>query len=158
MADENYIQLYRPLIHSQLRVPRSRIRPNNIYRLATYKTVEGEMKRLSGLNETLLFVTGLFEGNIYGLKLNNIMPRFFFQWSQKIVTNTDVLQEEDDIISFSKLTEVRDLRGQFLYENYIRENPILEKPKIPFRTYKLSGIQYISEVYLKKDVLELYYG
>jgi len=158
MAEPNYTQLYKSLIKQEKRIPRSDIGTNNVYRISTYKDVEGDIRRLSGDSSVLFFVSGKFEGKLYGLKMSLIKPQDFFRWSKDIITHEEVLEEDRELIKLDELAEPRDTRGEYMYNKFIKTSSVLKKPKIPFRTYKTSGIRYVSEVYFKKTTLELYYG
>lgn len=160
MAEDrrNFSGEYRQFIQKESRISRTIIKPNNIYRISTYKYSDGKTRSLRGLDETLIFVTGIYKKTIYGLKLSKLKPNFFFEWSKKIVRETDILNEDTELISFSKLSPPFDMTGDRFYRTYIKDSSLLKKPQIPYRSYKLEGIKYVSEVYLKKEILEQYYA
>lgn len=160
MAEDkrNFSLEYRPFISKESRISRTLIRPNNVYRISSYKYVDGETRSLRGLDETLLFVTGIHKKVIYGLKLSKLKPEFFFKWTKGIVTQTDVLSEDVELVSFSKLSPPIDMTGDRFYRIHIKHSSLLKKPQIPYRSYKLEGIRYVSEVYFKKEILEEYYA
>jgi len=155
---QNFSREYKKFIQTESRVSRTLIQPNNVYRLSSYKNVDGETRSLRGLDETLIFVTGIYKKNIYGLKLSKIKPSFFFEWSKKIVREPDVLNEDTELVHFSKLSPPFDMTGDRFYRTYVKDSSLLKKPQIPFRSYKLEGIRYVSEVYFKKDILKTYYA
>lgn len=159
MADrQNYILRYRKLIEKEQRVARNSIKPNNVYRMSTYKYVEGNTERLQGDNSTLLLVSGIYEGKIYGLKISYLKPEIFFKWAEEIVTENKVFQEDKKLISFNELAPSRDRKGERLYNEHIKNNSLIKKPDIPFRSYDRNGIRYISEVFFNREILESYYG
>lgn len=160
MAEDktNFSKGYKKFIEKEKRISRAMISPNNVYRISTYKYSDGETRTLRGLDETLIFVTGVYKKTIYGLKLSKIRPTIFFEWGKKIVQEKEVLKEDTELISFSTLSPPLDITGDRFYKAYIKNSAVLKKPQIPFRSYKLGGIKYVSEVYFKKNILESYYA
>lgn len=155
---QNHIRLYRPLIEREVRISRNLLKVNNLYRISTYKDVDGNSKRYSGSEGNLFFVTGIYERKLYGLKVSLIKPQFFFEWFNELVESKSPILESNKMISLNELAPSSDIRGTNTYNNLIKNNPKLEKPQIPYRVYKLDGIKYISEVFIKKSTLEMYYG
>ena len=51
-----------------------------------------------------------------------------------------------------------DVGGNRIYDTYIKNNREFVAKGAAFRTYTLDGIQYATEVFLKKNILEQYYG
>ena len=51
-----------------------------------------------------------------------------------------------------------DIGGNRIYDTYIKNNKEFVAKGAAFRTYKLEGIQYTTEIFLKKNVIEQYYG
>ena len=160
MAEDrrNFSLEYKPYIFKESRISRTLIRPNNVYRISTYKYADGKTRSLRGLDETLIFVTGIYKKTIYGLKLSKLKPEFFFEWTKKIVRDTNVLNEDVELVEFSTLSPPYDLSGDRFYKTYVKDSGLLKKPEIPFRSYKLEGIRYVSQVYFKKEILESYYA
>jgi hypothetical protein len=155
---QNFSQEYKKFIKKESRISRTQITPNNVYRISTYKYSDGKTRSLRGMDETLIFVTGMYKKTIYGLKLSKLKPNFFFEWSKKIVTEKDILNESNQLIKFSELSPPIDMTGDRFYKQYIKNSGLLKKPQIPYRSYKLEGIRYVSEVYFKKEILESYYA
>ena len=155
---ENYSRLYKGAIDTELRIKNTQITPMNAYRISTYIYSDGQTRSLRGVDETLIFVTGVYKKTIYGLKLSKLKPNTFFEWTKKIVKQKDILNEDTNLISFSQLSPPFDMTGDRFYHNYIKNSGLLKKPQIPFRSYKMEGIRYVSEVYFKKEILESYYA
>jgi hypothetical protein len=155
---QNFSRQYKGFIKQESRISRTQISPNNVYRLSTYKYSDGKTRTLRGEDETLIFVTGVYKKTIYGIKLSKIKPEIFFEWGQTIITEKDVLNEDNELVKFSQLSPPMDVTGDRFYKNYIKTSKLLKKPQIPYRSYKLEGIRYVSEVYFKKDILESYYA
>ena len=155
---QNFSRQYKKFIKQESRISRTQITPNNVYRLSTYKYSDGKTRTLRGEDETLIFVTGIYKKTIYGIKLSKVRPETFFEWGQTIITEKDVLNEDNELVKFSQLSPPMDVTGDRFYKNYIKTSKLLKKPQIPYRSYKLEGIRYVSEVYFKKDILESYYA
>ena len=160
MADtiQNYSREYKKFIEKESRISRTLISPNNVYRISTYASADGDIRSLRGADETLIFVTGVYKKTIYGLKISKLKPKFFFEWTKKIVNKPDVLNEDNNLVSFSQLSPPLDSTGDRFYRTYVKDETLLKKPQIPFRSYKLEGLRYVSEIYFKKSILESYYA
>lgn len=155
---KNFSKEYKKYITKEQRVPRTAISPNNVYRISSYETSAGEVRTLNGYDETILFVTGVYKRVVYGVKLSRVRPDLFFEWTRTVIKQTNVLEEEKELISFSELSPPIDLTGDRFYRNYIKNSGFLKRPAVPFRSYKLDGIRYASEIYFKKSILESYYA
>lgn len=154
----NYIRRYEVAIDTERRIARASLSANNVYRISTYKYTGGRTERLSGDKRTLLFVSGIFEGKVYGIKISYLKPETFFEWAKDVVTDTKVFEDDKKLISFNDLVPVKEKKGERMYNQHIKENNLIKKPQIPYRTYDIKGIRYISEVFFKKEILESYYG
>src|SRR6056300_662728 len=137
---QNFSRQYKKFIKQESRISRTQITPNNVYRLSTYKYSDGKTRTLRGEDETLIFVTGVYKKTIYGIKLSKIKPEIFFEWGQTIITEKDVLNEDNELVKFSQLSPPMDVTGDRFYKNYIKTSKLLKKPQIPYRSYKLEGI------------------
>ena len=51
-----------------------------------------------------------------------------------------------------------DKGGNRIYDSFIKNNVDFVAKGAAYRTYNLDGIQYATEVFLKKNILEQYYG
>lgn len=155
---QNFSRQYKQFIQKEERISRTLIEPNNVYRISTYKYSDGKTRSLRGVDETLIFVTGIYKKTIYGLKLSKLKPNYFFEWGKKFINQPDVLNEDKALIEFSELSSIQDVTGDRFYNTYVKNSGILKKPQIPFRSYTVSGIKYVSKVYFKKEILESYYA
>lgn len=153
----NYASQYRTFIDVGGRVPKNKIQPYGIYKLSTYKYVDEGRKTLRGSEETLIFVTGIYEKKVQALKLSNIPPVKFLRWFKNVANNTYV-DDGLDIIPLYSFEKPMDIGGNKIYDTYIKNNREFVAKGAAFRTYKLEGIQYTTEVFLKKNVIEQYYG
>ena len=150
---------YTPFIEKEVRAPRSSIQPMNIYRISSYKTVEGKLKSMGGSQSALVFVIGLHpnpltEKQINCLKISEIEPNDFLRWLKRIVDP----RKKDNIDEHKHLSELlirSDKTGQKLFEQYVKPSGIVyKKSNSIYRTYDLGGIRYAQEVHFNKDILK----
>ena len=153
----NYASQYRTFIDIGGRVSKGSIQPYGLYKLSTYKYVDEGRKTLRGSEETLIFVTGIYQKKVQALKLSNIPPVKFLRWFKLVANNKyeDIGIDRIPLYSFQK---PMDIGGNRIYDTYIKNNREFVAKGAAFRTYTLDGIQYATEVFLKKNVLEQYYG
>jgi len=153
----NYSSQYRQYIKTGGRVSKGDIQSYGIYKISTYTYVDEGRKSLKGSDETLIFVTGIFDKKISALKLSNIEPLKFLNWFKKLASNEYDKTDSENVGLYEVVTPM-DSGGNRIYDSYIRNNKDFVAKGAAYRTYKLDGIQYATEVFLKKDILERYYG
>ena len=68
-----FTRQYKAFLRPEKRVPRSQIRPRNIYRISTYR--RGDPATKTGEDTRYVFVLGKVGDKIHCLKLNNINPK-----------------------------------------------------------------------------------
>lgn len=149
---------YKKVIVKEQRISRSQIQPHNIYRISVYKYTKGSTENI---RETLFFCTGVLklENKLYGLKLTDIKPENFFNWTKEVVKYPELLENDEELINFSELLPTMDIGGKRLYESYLKNSKFLKSYKrTPFRSYNLDGIKYVSKVFINKNILKDYYG
>jgi len=66
------------------RVSKTNLQPYGVYKISTYKYADGNKERLVGSEETIIFVTGIYQKKVSALKLSNIPPANFFKWFKKL--------------------------------------------------------------------------
>ena len=142
------------------RVPKTNLQPYGVYKISTYKYADGNKERLAGSEETIIFVTGIYEKKVSALKLSNIPPANFFKWFKKLIKTDDVVKDllELDNTALYDLGEVFDKGGNRVYDGYIKNNRNFVAKGAAYRTYNLDGIQYSTEIFFKQDTLNKYYG
>lgn len=142
------------------RVPKGKLQPYGVYKISTYKYADGNKERLAGSEETIIFVTGIYERKVSALKLSNIPPANFFKWFKKLIKTDDVVKDllELDNTALYDLGEVFDKGGNRVYDGYIKNNRNFVAKGAAYRTYNLDGIQYSTEIFFKQDTLNKYYG
>ena len=142
------------------RVPKTKLEPYGVYKISTYKYADGNKERLAGSEETIIFVTGIYERKVSALKLSNIPPANFFKWFKKLTKSDKLFKESLSLpqTAFYDFGERFDRGGERLYTGYIKNNRDFVAKGAAYRTYNLDGIQYATEIFFKKDTLEQYYG
>ena len=142
------------------RVPKGKLQPYGVYKISTYKYADGNKERLAGSEETIIFVTGIYEKKVSALKLSNIQPVDFFKWFKKLTKADNVVENVLTLpqIGLYDLGEVFDKGGNRVYDGYIKNNRNFVAKGAAYRTYNLDGIQYSTEIFFKQDTLNKYYG
>ena len=142
------------------RVSKGNIKPYGVYKISTYKYADGNKERLAGSEETIIFVTGIYQKKVSALKLSNIPPANFFKWFKKLVKSDNVVENvlESSQIGLYDLGDVFDTGGNRIYDGYIKNNRDFVAKGAAYRTYNMDGIQYSTEIFFKQDTLKQYYG
>jgi len=142
------------------RVSKGNLQPYGVYKISTYKYADGNKERLAGSEETIIFVTGIYQKKVSALKLSNIPPADFFKWFKKLVKSDNVVESvlESSQIGLYDLGDVFDTGGNRIYDGYIKNNRDFVAKGAAYRTYNLDGIQYSTEIFFKQDTLKQYYG
>jgi hypothetical protein len=142
------------------RVPKGNLQPYGVYKISTYKYADGNKERLAGSEETIIFVTGIYQKKVSALKLSNIPPANFFKWFKKLTKSDTLVNESFNLpqTAFYDFGEMFDRGGERLYTGYIKNNRDFVAKGAAYRTYNLDGIQYSTEIFFKQDTLKQYYG
>ena len=151
----NYAPQYRGYIDMGDRVSKTDIKPYGIYKISTYKYADGDRQTLKGTEETLIFVTGIYQRKVSAIKLSNVQPIKFLNWLKKIVGVNSYTEGKRRI---DELKTPFDIGGNRIYDSYIRNNKDFVAKGAAYRTYNLDGIQYATEVFLNEKTLKQYYG
>ena len=77
-----YTRQYTKFLKPEKRIPRSQIRPRNIYRIITYKGGTPATKQAE--ESRYVFVLGIVENKVHCIKLNPILPLHFTQFIGKL--------------------------------------------------------------------------
>lgn len=151
-----FVQEYNKIIESEKKVAKSAIRPRNIYRITSYQYADGTKKSLTGPETSIVFVFGIYDKKLIGLKITEIKPVEFFKWLKKLF----LTGLTEDNISNSKMLEdlllLSDKAGSKIYESYIKNKKIGTTNKELYRTYNIVGVKQITEVVIKKDYIKKY--
>jgi len=142
------------------RVSKGNIKPYGVYKISTYKYADGNKERLAGSEETIIFVTGIYQKKVSALKLSNIPPANFFKWFKKLTKSDTLVKTALTLpqIGLYDLGEPFDNGGDRVYNGYIKNNRDFVAKGAAYRTYNMEGIQYSTEIFFKQDTLKQYYG
>ncbi len=151
----NYSTQYRSYFDIGDRISKSDITPYGIYRISTYKYADGDKQTLKGNDETFIFVTGIYQKKVYGIKLSNVQPIKFLNWLKRVI---GVNKYKEGMKRINELKVPFDNTGNRIYDTYIKRNKDLIAGGSSYRTYNLDGIQYATEVFLNEKTLKQYYG
>ena len=149
-----YTRQYAKLLRPERRVPRSQIRPRNIYRIITYKggvpaTKQAEQSRY-------VFVIGIVGNKVHCIKINPIVPLHFTQLIGKLRDKRKPLSSQLRLEDMLK-TYSRD--GNSLFDSSIKTNRNLYRRDLNnYRTYILDKIVNVYEIRFEQDVLERLFG
>ena len=151
----NYAPQYRGYIDMGDRISKTDIKPYGIYKISTYKYADGDRQTLRGTEETLIFVTGIYQRKVSAIKLSNVEPIKFLNWLKRVVGVNSYTEGKKRI---DELKAPFDSGGTRIYDSYIRNNKDFVAKGAAYRTYNLDGIQYATEVFLNERTLKQYYG
>jgi len=140
---------YKAFLRPEKRVPRSQIRPRNIYRITTYKG--GDPITKSGDNARYVFVVGIVDGKAHCIKLNDIRPVDFTNFINKLRDKRIPIGSDQ---ALELLLKRFSKDGKGLFESYIKNNSkVYSKSLANYRTYKLESIQNVYEIRFEEDFL-----
>jgi hypothetical protein len=144
-----YTRQYKSFLRPERRVPRSQIRPRNIYRITTYRG--GEPPTRSGEDARYIFVIGIVDGKVHAIKLNPIkhidLSMFINKLRDKRIPIGSDQALELLLKRFSK-------DGKGLFESYIKNNSKLYSRSLGnYRTYLLNSIVNVYEIRFEEDFL-----
>ena len=154
----NQAPKYRGLLEAGNRVAKQAITPYGIYKISTYNYVDEGRQTLKGPEETLIFVTGIYQRKVSALKLSNIEPLKFLNWLRKVVGRGSYTGSTNENVRIDELKTPFDRGGNRIYDSYIKNNTDFVAKGAAYRTYNLDGIQYATEMFLNEKTLKQYYG
>lgn len=149
-----FTRQYKTFLRPEKRIPRSQIRPRNIYRITTYRG--GDPATKTGENERYIFVIGIVDGKVHALKLNPIRPLDFTNFIGKLRDRRIPIGEDQRLEDLLKKYS-RD--GSSLFESNIKNNSkIYSKSLKNYRTYLLDSIVNVYEIRFEEDFLRRLFG
>ena len=149
-----YTRQYKSFLRPERRVPRSQIRPRNIYRITTYRG--GEPPTRSGEDARYIFVIGIVDGKVHAIKLNPIKPIDFTMFINKLRDKRIPIGSDQ---ALELLLKKFSKDGNALFESYIKNNSKLYSRSLNnYRTYILSSIVNVYEIRFEEDVLRKLFG
>ena len=149
-----YTRQYTKFLRPEKRIPRSQIRPRNIYRIVTYKA--GDPPNKQGEQARYVFVIGVVGNKVHCIKINPIVPLHFTQLIGKLRDKRKPLSSQLRLEDMLK-TYSRD--GNALFDSSIKNNRNLYRRDLNnYRTYILDKIVNVYEIRFEQEVLERLFG
>ncbi len=148
---------YKPLIESESPLSKTMIRPRNIYRIKSYKYVDGKTKSLEGVETAIVFVIGISPEKVVScLKISLIKPILFFRWLVKLFEAGLSEEEIRNAESLEDLIVLDAKDGKKIFNQFVKRSRLYIQNPTPYRTYLLQNIKNIEEVKIKKEILLKY--
>jgi len=162
----NNLYYYIPYFYVEKNTTKSQIKNGGFYRLYGYDYVDGKAKSYGASQTPLLLVLGFNRGDklMHCIKLNSIPLRVFTQLMQKIqdplyvVSLLQDIQDSNTLISEkneydknAKAIKI-DTTGRAFYQKQVKNNALL-KTYDCYRTYKITGLKRVGEVYFNVEKL-----
>src|SRR5210317_1230847 len=149
-----FTRQYKTFLRPERRVPRSQIRPRNIYRITTYRG--GEPATKGGEDARYIFVIGIVGHKVHAIKLNPIRPIDFTNFIGKLRDKRIPIGSDQ---ALELLLKKFSKDGNALFESYIKNNTKLYSRSLAnYRTYILSSIVNVYEIRFEQDVLKKLFG
>ena len=162
----NNLYYYIPYFYLERNTTKNQIKNGGFYRLYGYDYVDGTKKAYGASQTPLLLVLGFNRGDklMHCIKLNSIPLRVFSQLMQKIQdplyvvsllqdiqdTNT-LISEKNEYDKNAKPIKI-DATGQAFYQKQVKNNVLL-KTYDCYRTYKITGLKRVGEIYFNVEKL-----
>ena len=144
-----YTRQYQSFLKPERRVPRSQIRPRNIYRITTYRG--GDPITKSGEDARYVFVIGIIDEKVHCIKLNPIRPLDFTVFINKL-RDKRIPIGSDQALELLLKRFSRD--GNALFESFVKNNSKIYSPQLKnYRTYILDKITNAYEIRFEEDFL-----
>lgn len=144
-----FTRQYKSFLRPEKRVPRSQIRPRNIYRITTYRG--GQPPTRSGDDARYIFVIGIVDNKVHAIKLNPIRPIDFTNFIGKLRDKRIPIGSDQ---ALELLLKRFSKDGSSLFESYIKNNSKLYSRSLSnYRTYILNSIVNVYEIRFEEDVL-----
>lgn len=150
----SYTRQYKTFLKPEKRIPRSQIRPRNIYRITTYRG--GDPPTKQGEEQRYIFVIGIVDGKVHAIKLNPIKPLDFTNFINKLRDKRIPIGSDQ---SLELLLKKFSRDGNSLFESYVKNNRnIYDKKLNNYRTYLLDSIVNVYEIRFEEGFLRQLFG
>jgi len=144
-----FTRQYKTFLRPERRIPRSQIRPRNIYRITTYRG--GDPPTKGGEEARYIFVIGIVGHKVHAIKLNPIRPIDFTMFINKLRDKRIPIGSDQ---ALELLLKKFSKDGNSLFESYIKNNTKLYSRSLNnYRTYILSSIVNVYEIRFEEDFL-----
>jgi len=145
-----FTRQYKTFLRPERRVPRSQIRPRNIYRITTYRG--GDPATKGGDDARYIFVIGIVGHKVHAIKLNPIKPIDFTNFINKLRDKRIPIGSDQ---ALELLLKKFSKDGNALFESYIKNNSkIYSRSLGNYRTYILNSITNVYEIRFEEDFLK----
>lgn len=145
---------YKPLIESESSVSKTMISPRNIYKINSYKYIDGKTKSLGGIETSIVFVIGVTPTKMVScLKISLVKPEKFLKWLKKLFKpnlDEDFIQNSE---SLEDIILLDNKDGQKIFNQFVRGSALYKQTPSTYRTYLLKNIKSIEELNIRKDIL-----
>ena len=144
-----FTRQYKTFLRPERRIPRSQIRPRNIYRITTYRG--GDPPTKGGEEARYIFVIGIVGHKVHAIKLNPIRPIDFTMFINKLRYKRIPIGSDQ---ALELLLKKFSKDGNSLFESYIKNNSKLYSRSLNnYRTYILNSIVNVYEIRFEEDFL-----
>jgi len=144
-----FTRQYKSFLRPERRIPRSQIRPRNIYRITTYRG--GDPATKSGEDARYIFVIGIVDNKVHAIKLNPIKPIDFTNFINKLRDKRIPIGSDQ---ALELLLKKFSKDGSALFESYVKNNSkIYSRSLSNYRTYILDSIVNVYEIRFEEDFL-----
>ena len=150
-----YARQYLKFVESEYKIGKGMIKPRNIYKIQSYEYVDGTTKTLTGPNANYVFVFGIFNKKLLGIKFTEVQPDKFKIWFKTLFRPHLTEDEIDKAEALSDLIKKGGRDGSEIFSAYIKGKPIYEGKIETYRTYNIESIKQIKIVNLSKDYIKL---
>ena len=144
-----FTRQYKTFLRPERRIPRSQIRPRNIYRITTYRG--GDPPTKGGEEARYILVIGIVGHKVHAIKLNPIRPIDFTMFINKLRDKRIPIGSDQ---ALELLLKKFSKDGNSLFESYIKNNSKLYSRSLNnYRTYILNSIVNVYEIRFEEDFL-----
>jgi hypothetical protein len=147
---------YNQLISDSDKVAKSLIKPKNIYKITSYKYIDGTTKILAGTDTAIVFVTGISPDRktVTGIKITLVRPTVFFNWLRRLFIKGLTEESFKDNLELNELLIKSDRSGKAIFNSFIKGSTLYKQSESPYRTYTMAGIKNIENVFFKTELLK----
>jgi hypothetical protein len=145
----DYRLRYKEILTKGRTISKNNIEPRNIYRIQTYRGGDPNS------SERFVFVVGIVENKIHCLKLNEIPPKDFISFLNRIV---DKRVKLDESVSVNEIVKKFNDNGKDIFEYHIKGFPqVYNRTLKSYRIYKSEKISNVSEMFFESGLLEKFF-
>jgi hypothetical protein len=151
----SYSRQYLKFVESEYKVGKGMVKPRNIYKIQSYEYADGSTKTLTGPNSNYIFVFGIFNKKLLGIKFTEVSPDRFKVWFKTLFRGGLTESDIDNAKELSELIKKSGRDGSEMFSSHIKGKPIYEGKIETYRTYNIESIKQIKIVNLNKDYIKL---